>query len=241
MRELKREKQERERKAREAELKAQEEAAAAVRQKEEEARKAEEAAARAKQEAATREEARKAEEARAAEEAARQAAAAAERKAAEDAAAKAEAEKKRRQAVSPEDRSEAPSDASRGQANDQSAAEFAARIRSVIGSGANDNAGPGETGTGVETTGSLPPLDAPQSVEDLLNREFGVTSGQTSQGEAQSEALSPSQSAVAGTPVQTVPAADASGAVIRPKRQAPANPPRYKTLPNGLVVTFPSN
>lgn len=243
MRELKREKQERDRKARDAELEAQREADAAATRKEDEARQAEEAAARAKQEAldkaaadeAARKAAREASR-KAAEQAARQAAEkAAAEKAAEVEAARQEAERQaaeaareaeeklRQQQTTPAGRTSAP-------AVEETPAEFADRIRSVIQNNANDNSAAASLRGTEDATGSLPPLDAPQSVEDLLNREFGLPAvGSTDLPPPSQEAREPA------------PAADASGAVIRPRRPASSAPPRYKTLPNGMVVTYPSN
>ncbi|MBD8890546.1 AsmA-like C-terminal region-containing protein [Roseibium litorale] len=232
MRELKREKQERDQKARDAELKAQQEADATAARKEDEARQAQEAEARAKQEAldkaAAEEVARKAAEKAAAEKAAKEEAAKQEaaRKAAE--AAKAAEEKLRQQQTSPANRSSAP-------AGQETPAGFAERIRSVIQNGSNDNTASGGLRGSQDVTGSLPPLEAPQSVEDLLNREFGLPAD-TGTDLPQQTVETPAQESR-----RSVPAADASGAVIRPKSPASSSPPRYKTLSNGLVVTYPSN
>ncbi|WP_289034288.1 AsmA-like C-terminal region-containing protein [uncultured Roseibium sp.] len=104
-------------------------------------------------------------------------------------------------------------------------ADFANQIRSVINAPGSDIGVSQDPSS--ESTGSLPPLEAPQSVEDLLAREIGLP-----------------PSALEDGPLELAPEpAPPSTSRVQPQRQQPAAPaqPRYRTLPNGLVVEIPSN
>ncbi|WP_417686141.1 AsmA family protein [Roseibium sp.] len=230
LRELKRQKESQARSLREAE----EAAERAVREEEEAALRAQEAAEQAEAErkaaeAARLEAERKAEADRLAAEAAEAA-----RKQAEEDRLRAEAERKAAEEVAARER--AAAEAARPLEPDaapvaEDPADFANRIRSVLETPANQNDPSGGVdlrgvvdGGAVDLSGAdngLPPLDAPQTVEDLITREIG-------------------------TPVEeplTTGSSDAPAQVTRPRRQTRPQPvqPRYRTLPNGLVVEIPAN
>ncbi len=88
-------------------------------------------------------------------------------------------------------------------------------------------------------TASLPPLDAPQSVEDLLAREIGLSEEALGEGPLD---LSPNDSLSTGSTSVETETAPRQAAPVRRRQPAPVEPqPRYRMLPNGLVVEIPNN
>ncbi|WP_417669882.1 AsmA-like C-terminal region-containing protein [Roseibium sp.] len=237
LREIKRQKEDRARREQEAEEALEREVLEAEEAAERARREADEAAAKAEAEATARAEA--------------------ERLADEAAEAKAKAERAERERIereqaeqerSADDNAPVP-DAPQSQnalAPDEDAADFASRIRSVLEAPANDNAAAGNIGLGnadvsnqaggtVQDNG-LPPLEPPQSVEDILAREIGLPSEALGDGALD---LTPSDPLTTGTTGVSSGRSQGTSANIR--RNDPPRQPRYRTLPNGLVVEIPAD
>lgn len=122
------------------------------------------------------------------------------------------------------------------QASAPASTDFSERVRAVLEAGAETQNGPTVLGPGIfddsrgtEETGSLPPLEAPQSVEDLLAREIGLPPA----------ALGGSPDPLINGGIRSEPAARARQNRRRTNQTQPSGP-RYRTLPSGLVVEIPA-
>ncbi len=129
------------------------------------------------------------------------------------------------------DNAPAPQQRSQTEAPAEDPADFANRIRSAIEkttSAPAEQEPPASAAASqpVSDTGALPPLEAPQSVEDILAREIGLPADVLDEGPLELTPDKPAQRQRAQPRSQRQPAAD------------PA--PRYRTLPNGLVVEYPN-